>query len=104
MTIDTFVTLIKESYTKNADRANVRQETRRDILCRVQSVSRGEFYSAAQAGLDAAYVFITHPLNYDGEKIVEYQGIRYGVTRTYQSTPDRLEIYVSLKVGVYGSN
>lgn len=104
MTIDGEITLISESYTKNADRAVVRTETKKTIMCRIQSVSRGEFYSAAQAGLDVAYVFVINPINYNAEKVVEYEGKRYGVTRVYQSSPDRMEIYTGLKVGVYGSD
>ena len=39
---------------------------------------------------------------YAGEQIVEYQGRRYGVYRTYQAKTDELELYVERKGGTNG--
>lgn len=102
--IDTSVKLIATTTTQNDFGALVVSETERDVMCEVKSVSMTEFYQAAQAGLSASQVFVTHPANYSGERILEYNGERYAITRTYQANADRLEIYTGEKVGDYGSD
>ncbi len=53
------------------------------ILCNLKSVVRAEFYSAAAAGLKPEVVFVVHECEYNGEQLVEFEGKRYGVLRTY---------------------
>lgn len=104
--IDAAIYLIGKTMSRNADGGNVETETApRLVMCSVKSVGRADFYQAAQAGLDLSYVFTMQAVNYMGEKIVEYQGQRYDVARTYQATQDTIELYVGVKVGVsYGLN
>lgn len=99
---DTIITLVKEVYSKNDYGAPITTETTRNVFCGLKSVNRTDFYSAGQEGLALDHVFITDPVNYDGEQIVIYLGKRYEVTRTYQVSLDTLEIYVGHKVGVFG--
>jgi SPP1 family predicted phage head-tail adaptor len=101
---DAVIKLIKKTYTQNEDKALVETETVTDVFCSVRSVGRNDFYSASQLGMDLQYVFLTNPVNYNGESIVEYEGERYGVSRTYQSSADVLEIYAGTEVGAYGSD
>lgn len=102
--IDSSIKLIAETVTQNEYGGNAKAETEREIMCEVKSASRMEFYQAAQAGLSASLVFVTHPANYAGEKILEYNGERYAITRTYQASADEVEIYAGDKVGAYGSD
>lgn len=63
------------------DRAS---ETGKECFCRVNSVTRSEFYKARENGIQPLYVFtISEYADYDGEKIVIYKGKRYRVIRTY---------------------
>lgn len=101
---DSVIKLIKKTYTQNEDKALVETETATDVFCSVRSVGRNDFYSASQLGMDLQYVFLTNPVNYNGESIVEYEGERYGVSRTYQPSADVLEIYAGTEVGAYGSD
>lgn len=98
---DTVIYLIAETHARNDFGADVTTETRRKVFCSLKSVGRSEFYAAEQIGLALDHVFITNPINYKGERIVEYQGDRYEVTRTYQPTNDTLEIYAGHKAGVF---
>lgn len=98
--MDTTITLIGESFTKNDIGIAVATETRTDVFCSVRSVSRNDFYRAGEIGLALSYVFITNPVNYSGEQLLEYNGERYGIIRTYQPSLDRLELYAGYKVGV----
>lgn len=100
--MDAVIKLIKVTETKNSFCAIVKTETEREVLCSMESVSRSEFYAAAEAGLGATHTFKTHPANYEGETLVEYAGERFGINRVYQPDPDTLYIYTGEKVGAYG--
>ena len=77
-------------------------ETRRDVFCQVQSVSRAEFFAAGQIGLKPDYCFIVFFADYEGEDLVEYNGARYVIYRTYHARTDDLELYAQREVGVHG--
>lgn len=98
---DTVINLIAETHTRNEYGVDITTETARKVFCSLKSVSRSDFYAAEQTGLALDHVFITNPVNYHGERIVEYQGNRYEITRTYQPSSDSLEIYAGHKVGVF---
>ena len=98
--MDTVIKLIRTEYHQNDLAVDSPVETERDVLCRVRSVSRSDFYSAGQFGLSLDHVFIINPVNYAGEKILEYNGERYGIERTYQARQDEMELYAGHKVGV----
>lgn len=98
--MDATITLIGESFTKNDIGIAVATETKTEVFCSVRSVSRNDFYRAGEIGLALSYVFITNPVNYSGEQLLEYNGERYGIVRTYQPSLDRLELYAGYKVGV----
>lgn len=98
---DTVITLIGITYHKNSSGVDIAVETEREVYVGLKSVGRSDFYAAGQAGLALDHVFVTDPINYNGEQEVEYLGERYEVTRTYQSSSNVLEIYVGHKAGVF---
>lgn len=67
-------------------------ETRIPILCQVKSVSRQEFYAAAQSGLKPEIVFAVHAYEYNGERKVEFEGKKYSVVRTYRAGFEEMEL------------
>lgn len=61
-----------------------RQETPRLVPADIRSVSGAEVYRAKQYGLNPEYVFILSDYaEYDGEKIVVWNDVRWAVIRTY---------------------
>lgn len=102
--MESTIKLIAETETKNAYGALVKTETEREIYCEVESVGRSDFFNGLQSGLGFSFVFVTNPINYQGERVVEYEGQRYAVVRTYHAKIDRLEIYTGERVGAHGSN
>lgn len=74
-------------------------ETRTTILCSVKSAGRNDFYSGAAAGLRPEYVFTVHAYEYGGERIVEFEGVRYRVIRTYQTGIEEIELTVERVIG-----
>ena len=61
-------------------------ETRRTVFCRKASIGQKEFYQAHAVGLQPELKFVLADyLDYDGEALVEYNGQRYRVLRTYRA-------------------
>lgn len=59
-------------------------ETQKMCYCRVDSVTRSEFYKARENGIQPIYLFVlSEYADYNGEKIVIYNGTRYRVIRSY---------------------
>ena len=61
-------------------------ETKKLCYCRINSVTRSEFYTAREHGLEPLFVFVlSEYADYNGEKIIEYNNKRYRVIRSYVS-------------------
>lgn len=70
-------------------------EIRRVVYCTVKSVGMREAYEAMSHGLRPEWVFVlTHSFEYNGERVCEYNGIRYNIIRTYVNEADGIEITV----------
>lgn len=102
--MDSVATLIQETITVNAIGQEQKEETTRQVFCRSRSITRNEWYEAANAGLKPEVVLIlSTQLDYEGEKLVEWQGTRYTVVRTYQAPDsDELELTLQEEVANYG--
>ena len=70
-------------------------ETARTVMCEVRSASRSEYYNALNAGHQPEYVFyLAVSDDYEGERLIDYRGVRYRVIRTYLTDEDGIEITV----------
>lgn len=70
------------------------KETTRRVFADVRSVGSAEFYRAKSNGLSPSLVFdLSNFAEYQGEKIVLYNGKRYAVIRTYVNG-EKIEITV----------
>lgn len=72
------------------------------ILCGLQSVGRGEFYAAAALSLRPELVFTIHAYEYSGQELVQFEGVRYKVLRTYSTGFEELELTCQREVGSGG--
>ena len=72
---------------------------KRLVYANVTSVSSAEFFEGGRNGLNPEYRMIMFAPDYEGEEVVEYNGTRYTVYRTYQSRSDTIELYVELRKG-----
>ena len=69
----------------------------RTVFVRPRSVYASEFYQAAAVGLKPSLTLVLASFaDYEGEKLVEYNGKEYTVTRTYQR-PDRDSVELTLE-------
>jgi hypothetical protein len=69
--------------------------TKRMVYCEVRSVGMSEVYEAKGHDLNPEYVFdLSDYTEYNGEKLVEYNGVLYDVFRTYVNG-QKIEITVT---------
>lgn len=101
--VDTEITLIRptERYQDAEGVWRDRGETERTILARMDDVTRAEFFSAGQSGMRPELRFTVNPIEYEGERICDWNGARYAIYRTYHVPgTDDLELYVQREAGV----
>lgn len=73
--------------------------TGREVFCKVDSVTRSEFFEAGKSGLNPEYRMTMFFGDYEGETLVGYNGRMYSVYRTYMAKTDIIELYVERKGG-----
>lgn len=80
---DDVITLVREVPAAHGI-FNKPEERQKECFCKVQSVSRSEFWRARQNGIEPQYIFtLSEYADYHDEKIVIYHDKRYRVLRTY---------------------
>lgn len=94
------VTLVKRTFTTDGIGQKIPVETTRDVFCSVNSVSQSEWFEAGRNGLKAEYRVNMFDPEYEGEEIVVFGGVRYGVYRTYRRNSEVIELYLERKAGV----
>lgn len=88
----TVITLIGESPEAHGIFDVVTESTRK-VYCTVKSIGQSEAYQAKAAGLNPEIKFVlAHDFEYKGEKTVEYDGVRWGILRTYITETDGIEL------------
>ena len=76
-----------------------KEESKRDIFCNVSSVTASEFFDGGRNGLNPEFRFVVFFADYEGERTVEYKGLRYAVYRTFHARTDSLELYCERQGG-----
>lgn len=74
-------------------------ETAKIVFALIESISQKEFFEAGQKGLKPEYKVTMWGFEYDNQKIIEIDGVRYSVYRTYLRDDERLELYLTKKAG-----
>lgn len=93
MTKEFVCILLKRQSAGNDENGKpVYTETSREIFAEEIGTKRSEFYAALSAGLKPEKTLRIYEFEYDGEKIVEIDGVRYQITRTYPTGDERLEL------------
>lgn len=96
--MDEILTLITTTQTTDEYGDTVTTETTREVFARISSIGQKEFYQAQAVGLQPELKFILSDyLDYEGENLVEHEGQRYRVLRTYR-TGMELELVVYREV------
>lgn len=73
----------------------IKGDTRRDVFCRLQSIGQSEFYEASARDFYPEMKFVLADyLDYDNEQLIDYNGRRFRVLRTYRAGQE-LELTVT---------
>lgn len=109
--MDSVCKLIKEDTTGRDKYGNPQvAETAREVFCQVYGITRSEFYSAATADLHPELTIrLSDFMDYEGEDLVEHEGVRYSVIRTYRDSgsmhrggimdPNGIELICGRRIG-----
>lgn len=96
------IDLIKKEYTTDSMGQKISTEKTRTVFATLTSISRAEWVSYSQSGrqgLVPAYVATVFMGDYEGESIAEYDGVKYGIYRTYERDDEQVELYLEKKAG-----
>ncbi len=97
----TDVTLINLLYETDSIGQRIEAgEATRTLLCTLHSISRQEWSSAAQQGLQPeCMVRLASSDDYEDELLAELNGVRYSIYRTYMTEDGGIELYLRKDIG-----
>lgn len=95
----TVIYLVGETYEQNDYGVLIPTTTKTQVYADVTSVTATEWFEGGRNGLNPEYRMRIFAPEYNGEKIIEYNGIQYTIYRTYMARNDTLELYVQRKMG-----
>ena len=98
--MDAVCTLISKEMTTDEVGFPIATETESETFCKVDSITRAEFFNAGKAGLTPEYKITVNAVEYNGQPEVEYEGKRYTIYRTYLTDEDMMELYAEYRSGV----
>ncbi|MCY8180895.1 MULTISPECIES: phage head closure protein [Bacillus] len=98
-TYDHELTLIQQDFDSDEIGNQIPTETRTTVLCSKKSVTRTEFYNAANSGAKPVLVFTVHSYEYNDQQKVEFEGRPYSVIRTYENDFEEIELTCERVIG-----
>lgn len=94
---ESVATLRSVAYTQDEALNEIATYTDREVFVKPRSVSRSDFYQAAQSGLKPSLVLVISAAeDYQGEKVVVFEGKEYTVLRVYQR-PEKDAVELTLE-------
>ena len=100
--MDSVIKLLAEEIVKDVYGVQKTRFTGREVFCKVESVTRSEFFNAGRNGLNPQKVFVVFKGDYDGERAVRHEGKLYAIYRTYTTDDDYMELYAERQGGLNG--
>lgn len=83
---DDVIKLLKTKSTITATGDTVETLVENEVFAQVKSIGMTETYEAYAVGLKPTCTFVLADyFDYDGEKLVDFEGVRYEVLRTYKA-------------------
>lgn len=89
----TAVSLVSQTFTVNDAGDSIATDATRTVYAEVHSVGMKRKIEAEQIGLKIAFVFVlSNVAEYNGEEILEYEGVRYNIVNAYTTKEQRVEL------------
>ena len=95
------IKLVTETWTEDDYGVLQPTESTKTVFCDVASVTGSEIAEFGRNGINPELRFSMFRYDYSGERIVEYNGERYSVYRTYFARNDTIELYCEIRGGTY---
>ena len=92
--------LIAVTYEKDALKQQTPVERSREVFCTIGSIQQSEFFAAGRNGLRPQMRVKVFAEDYQREELIEVDGVRYRIDRTYLGDNEQLELYLERKAGV----
>lgn len=77
------LTLINVVYVSDNIGNQNKVESKRVVLCNVNTIGRREFYEASTSDLNPEIIFTVNKYEYQKERYAEYEGVKYRIIRDY---------------------
>lgn len=99
--MDRSATIKLISVTQTQDSLKVWHDTptERQVYCEVSSISQSEWFEGGRVGLNPALRFRMFAPDYQGEKVLKYNGTEYSVYRTYVDRNETIDLYTEQRRG-----
>ena len=91
--------LVSRVFTKNIYGVETYQEVKRQVFCAVDSITASEFFEGGANGLKPDLRFTLFFGDYNDEEVVEFEGKKFTVYRTYKTSGDKVELYCERRIG-----
>lgn len=108
--MDEVIILIgKEKVEGNAIGDMIRTPGTREVFGEEKQVYSSTFFQAAAVGMKAEKILVIWKFDYEQEKYLVYQGIKYEILKTYETEDEKLELTCSSdikkkEVNAYGNS
>jgi SPP1 family predicted phage head-tail adaptor len=99
ISLDDACTLLSITSTKDELGQPIFQEKSYLVFCSKLSITRAEFNSAGQLGHKPDMILVVDSDSYEKEKLLEYQGKKYGIYKSFMRQDGFTELYVEVNAG-----
>lgn len=93
------VKLISQNISYSEIGVPVSTSSTTELIGNFQTVSAQEFYRGGELGIKPEFIIKVWDAEYNGETLLEYDGKRYIIYRTYLASDGRRELYCQKDVG-----
>ena len=96
---DAICELVAEHMSKDSRGIVKASETRREVFCNVFSMGDEAFYNAVAAGVHPDARLQIRKADWEGERMVTFEGVDYYVSRVARTSPDYVVLTLTERVG-----
>jgi len=97
---DCVIKLVSETFESDENGNQKSTKTENTYFATLDSIAQSEFFSAGQSGFKPEYKIVMWGFEYNNQEIIIMKEKNYSVYRTFLRDDERIELYVTSKVGV----
>lgn len=93
------LTLVGQEYVTDELNQYIAVDKSKTVFCSIESIGQREWETAARMGFKPEIRATISRYEYHGEKVVQIDGQRYSVYRTYVNKSEEIELYLERQTG-----